>query len=229
LNKSKKLGLPLLVALTMAIAMAAPSGASASVGDPILFVHGWSGSASQFDGLKAKFASAGWSSSQLATLSYNTYTSNKTVAASIKTAVDKLLAANPGKTKVDLISHSMGGMSTRYYVENLGGLTKVKTYVSLAGANHGTNFAYLCALYGDPGCTEMIPGSAFLKALNAGDETPGSINYATWWSPDDGIIIPATSTPLAGAQNTEVPGVAHNDEMNNPTISAGVLSYVTAH
>jgi triacylglycerol lipase len=34
----------------------------------------------------------------------------------------------------------------------------------------------------------MRIGSKFLGKLNAGDETPGAVNYGTWWSPCDEII-----------------------------------------
>lgn len=225
----KRFGLPSLVAAIMCGAMLAPAGASATVGDPILFVHGYGGSASQFDSLKGRFSAAGWTSGQMATVSYGKYTKNEAVASKVSTAVNALLAANPGKSKVDLVSHSMGGLGTRYYVKNLGGAAKVKTFVSLAGPNHGTNVSYWCAFIFDFGCLQMVPGSSFLKALNAGDETPGAVNYATWWSPDDGTILPPTSTILNGAQNTQVAGVSHNAQFTDATVGNGAVAYVVSH
>ena len=48
----------------------------------------------------------------------------------------------------------------------------------------------------------MKSGSAFLTALNAGDETPGKVKYLTFWSSCDDVVIPAAdSIPLRGALN----------------------------
>jgi triacylglycerol lipase len=120
----------------------------------------------------------------------------------------------------------MGGLSTRYYVKNLGGDAKVDDFVSLAGPNHGTSSANLCAGFSVQ-CTEMQIGSAFLSALNASDETPGSVNYGTWWSPDDGTINPATSTILSGAANTQLPGISHLNFLTNTTVQTQVQAFVS--
>jgi triacylglycerol lipase len=76
-----------------------------------------------------------------------------------------------GATKVDIITHSMGTLSARYYVRNLGGDGKVDALVSLGGANHGTSTANLCF---DASCVEMRPNSTFLTNLNSIDETWGT-------------------------------------------------------
>lgn len=201
-----------------------PGTAAASTHDPVLFVHGWNSNTSVWNTMKADFASAGWSTSELNTISYTT-ASNVTIANSIKTKVTQILAANPGKTKVDLISHSMGGLSTRYYVKNLGGAVKVDDFVSLGGPNHGTSLAVACALFSVQ-CQQMSPGSSFLNALNATDETPGTPNYATWWSTSDAIILPNTSTPLAGATNTQVAGLSHGALTTDAAVVAGVRAFV---
>lgn len=206
-------------------AVVAPATASASTHDPILFVHGWNSNTGVWDTMKGRFAAAGWSASELNTISYGGSSSNATIANSIKTKVGQILAANPGKTKVDLISHSMGGLSTRYYVKNLGGATKVDDFVSLGGPNHGTTLAVACALVSVQ-CREMSPGSSFLNALNSGDETPGTPNYATWWSTSDAIILPQSSTPLAGAVNTQVSGLSHGELTTDANVHAGVQAFV---
>jgi triacylglycerol esterase/lipase EstA (alpha/beta hydrolase family) len=42
------------------------------------------------------------------------------------------------KTKVDIVSHSMGGLSSRWYAAKVRP-DRVRKWISLAGANHGTN------------------------------------------------------------------------------------------
>src|SRR5215210_3056604 len=144
--------------------------ASATAYDPILFVHGWNSSGSTWNTTISRFQADGWTTAELNNWSYNTSQSNATTASQLSTKVDQILAAT-GATKVDIISHSMGGLSSRYYLKNLGGQAKVDDWVSLAGPNHGTSTAYFCF---STACSQMRPGSSFLTALNSGDETPGT-------------------------------------------------------
>jgi triacylglycerol lipase len=208
-----------LVALAAAC-LIAPAAAQAR--EPILFVHGWNSSASTWNNVVNRFRADGWSVADTNTWSYNTAQSNATTAQQLSTKVDQILAAT-GATKVDLISHSMGGLSTRYYVKNLGGAAKVDDFVSLAGPNHGTSTAYFCF---DTSCGQMRPGSSFLNALNSGDETPGAVHYGTWWSPCDEVINPDTSTILSGATNTQTACLSHSGVKESATVYAQVREFV---
>jgi pimeloyl-ACP methyl ester carboxylesterase len=120
----------------------APEGASHALAaperHPILFVHGWNSSGSVWNTMVANFKADGWTAAQLASWSYNTSQSNATTAQQIRTRVDSILLAT-GATKVDVITHSMGGLSSRYYARNLGGDAKIDAWVSLGGPNHGTH------------------------------------------------------------------------------------------
>lgn len=68
--------------------------------------------------------------------------------------------------------------------------------------------------------------ASFLNALNSGDETPGSVSYGTFWSYCDGIIIPAESTVLSDATNTNVGCVDHLSLLTNTSVFAGVRDFV---
>jgi triacylglycerol lipase len=211
-----------LLALCLVGAALAPA-ASFAV-DPILFVHGWSRSASDWNTMKANFEKDGWSKKQLQAYSYNTSTSNKTTAeTTVKSEVEALKKAT-GASKVDIIAHSMGSLNTRWYIKFVaGGEANVDDWVSLGGPNHGTEFANFCF---STACTEMRVGSKFLGELNAGDETPGSVNYGTWWSPCDEIINPDSSVPLSGATNTETACISHQALTTNATVYSQVREFV---
>jgi triacylglycerol lipase len=206
--------------VVVAACLFAPSMAQAV--EPIIFVHGWSSSGSTWNTMASRFRADGWTAGQTVQWSYNTSQSNATTAQQLSTLVDQVRAST-GSAKVDLISHSMGGLSTRYYVKNLGGGAKVDDFVSLAGPNHGTNTAYFCF---QTSCTQMRPGSSFLTALNSGDETPGTPTYGTWWSPCDEVINPDSSVLLSGARNTQTACLSHSGVKDSATTYAQVREFV---
>jgi triacylglycerol lipase len=196
-----------LAATTLVLGGGQGAGAQASA-DPIVFVHGWNSSASAWNTMIDRFAAAGYPRDRMVAITYNSNQSNATIAGQVRGAVDSLQAST-GAAKVDLVTHSMGGLSSRYYLKNLGGTAKVDDWVSLGGPNHGTNTAYACWLF-SAGCRDMIGGSSFLNALNSGDETPGTTNYGAFWSNCDEVINPDTSVQLSGATNTLVGCLGHS-------------------
>lgn len=195
----------LLLSMIFSLAPSGTEETSASHRDPILFVHGFSGNASNWDTMRARFVADGWESNRLFAYTFSSVSSNATVAQDIANRVAQIKAAT-GASKVDVITHSMGGLSSRYYLKNLGGTANVDDWVSIGGPNHGTAWAFACFL---TPCIQMWPGSSFLNQLNSGDETPGSVNYGTWWSWCDEIINPDTSTILSGATNTMTGCIGH--------------------
>jgi triacylglycerol lipase len=216
----------LLILAAMTAALTLVPVASASAADPIIFVHGWNSSGSTWNTFIARFRADGYTAAELNNWSYNTRQSNATTASELATRVNQVRAAT-GAAKVDLISHSMGGLSTRYYTKNLGGAANVDDFVSLGGPNHGTDTATLCAIFlGQTSCREMQPRSAFLTALNSGDETPGTPNYGTWWSPCDEVINPDSSVPLAGATNTQTACMSHSNLHEDATVYGQVRNFV---
>lgn len=205
----------------MAPASAAPA---ATAHQPILFVHGYDSDASTWDTMVANFQAAGYTADELFTISYNSRQGNATTAAELATIVADIRSAT-GWAAVDIISHSMGGLSSRYYLRNLGGTAAVDEWVSLGGPNHGTKTARFCF---DTSCRDMRPNSPFLVALNTGDETPGTVRYGTWASPCDIVILPNNSVPIAGARNTRTACLGHSDLQNDSTVFGQVLTFVSA-
>lgn len=190
--------------------------------DPIIFVHGFASSGQIWGTMINSLVADGWVTSDITNWSYDPTISNVTIAGIIKSKVDSISSAS-GAPKVDIISHSMGGLSSRYYSRELGGSEKLDAWVSLGGPNHGTTVANFC---GAASCLEMRPGSAFLTALNQGDETPGTPRYATWWSPCDEATTPNESVILSGANNTQTACIGHSALYQNTTVYGQVRDWI---
>jgi triacylglycerol esterase/lipase EstA (alpha/beta hydrolase family) len=116
--------------------------------------------------------------------------------------------AQTGAAKVDLIGHSQGGLVARSYVKSFGGAGEVDSLITLGAPNRGTYVANLVAFLGFGNCltvvacVQMSTGSAYLNALNAGDDTIGSVRYTTFRTLQDELVQPVDNATLFdGATN----------------------------
>ena len=127
-------------------------------------------------------------------------------AAQLRTFVNQVLVATRA-AKVSMVGHSQGGMMPRYYIKFLGGASKVDDLVGLAPSNHGTANPLLLfpgLNYWCPACLQQKTGSAFLRNLNAGDETPGPVSYTNIVTQYDEVVLPYTSGYLAGPNTSNI-------------------------
>ncbi|HXW44438.1 MAG TPA: alpha/beta fold hydrolase [Streptosporangiaceae bacterium] len=137
-------------------------------------------------------------------------------AAQLATEVSNVLAET-GASKVDLVGWSQGGMMPRYYINNLGGASKVNMLVGFAPSNYGTTLdgiVYLIADLGTLGlatallsatceaCAEQIQGSSFLDSLNQ-TPTVSSVKYVVIETQDDEVVTPYTNAFLPAGPNVQ--------------------------
>jgi triacylglycerol lipase len=136
-------------------------------------------------------------------------------AQQLATEVDAVLAQT-GASKVDLVGHSQGGMMPRYYLKNIDA-SKVDDLVGLSPSNHGTTNPFATPIGGPcPACAQQAAGSSFVTQLNAGDETPGSVDYTNIATRYDEVVTPYTSAFLA-ADGNQVTNVTLQDDCPNDT------------
>jgi triacylglycerol lipase len=196
----------LFAAVLAALALSPAPPAAAAPGTPVIFVHGYTGSASNWTTAMSVFRAGGYPSSQLFAYEYNSYGNNVSNAQGLASYVSQV-RSRTGASQVDIVNHSMGGLVSQWYLKQLGGAQYVRHLASIAGANHGTTAAGTCLIFVT--CQQMYPGSLFISTTSSGDETPGSTRYATWYSACDGVILPYTSTRLSGATNNLVACQTH--------------------
>lgn len=166
--------------------------------DPILFVHGLGGSSASFTQMRERFIADGWKDGvELFAFTYNTTVTNAAPAQEIYNQVNHIMTVT-GAAKVDIISHHVGSLSSRFYLRNFGGTRKVDAWISLGGPNHGTTLSTQCSVIP---CQEMGRESAFITALNAVVEAQPPVRYGTWQSPCDELVVPRTSVALHDAAN----------------------------
>lgn len=180
---------------------------------PVILVHGRNADAGVWSQLKRVLVQSGYQEGMIFTWNYDTSKSTNEVLAE---EFDQYIRGI-GYASVDIISHSLGALPTRWWVKFWGGNTLTRNWISLAGPNHGTALGYLCALW-DQGCKDMTPNSWVISHLNENTETPGPTRYTTFWSPQDEQIIPPSSTRLSGASNIEVSNLKHNDFLSSPEV-----------
>jgi triacylglycerol lipase len=135
------------------------------------------------------------------------------LAARLGERVDALLAQT-GAGKVVLVTHSMGALVARAYLQ-AGGATRVASLVTLAAPHHGTRIARL-------GCgrnaRQMQPGSEWLRRLNERPSPP--VPIATIWSVDDEILAPPDTARLPQAREIVLSGLGHLAMVFSPTVLA---------
>ncbi|RQU48899.1 esterase/lipase family protein [Burkholderia cenocepacia] len=199
--------------------------ARADTTTPVIFIHGRNAPPGVWDTMIAQLESQGFSADRLFAWDYDTSASTNEVVAGQFADFVKEVLLRTGAAQVNIVTHSLGSLSTRWYVKFGGGTRTVRNWISLAGPNHGTVLAWACALW-DQGCRDMTPGSYVLSQLDAnGVEIIPPVRFWTFWSNCDEQIDPPSSTPLNGATNTqEVLCLKHNDQLTNPTIETYVRS-----
>jgi triacylglycerol lipase len=180
--------------------------AAGAVPPPVLLVHGWGSSPATFRDMEARLVRSGRVVYALALPGEDNVANARAIRAFV--AAHHLL-------RVDLVAHSMGGLSSRWFVRFLRGTTSVEHYVSLGTPQYG--LWPTCPLPLDKG-GQMCPAGAFLRTLNAGDDTPGTTRYTSIFSTTDGIVPAASSRLDGGACLIRDRGVTHGQLLTDARV-----------
>lgn len=134
--------------------------------------------------------------------------------------IDKVLA-DTGAAQVVIVAHSMGGLIVRAYLTAFGA-ARIARVVTIGAPHHGSAIARLV-----PGAciAQMRPGNPWLLALPAASPEPPMISL---WSPHDSMVLPQTSSVLAGATNVAFPGIGHNALLRDDAICVRVIDEIRA-
>ncbi len=188
---------------------------------PVVLLHGFIDNRSVFVLLRRSLSQHG--RQQIESLNYSPLTCDIRIAAELLGRHIEQVCERTGSRRVDVVGHSLGGLIARYYVQRLGGDTRVRTLVTLGTPHSGTRVAPLANAH--PIVRQMRPGSPVLEEL--GRPAPGCRTYfVAFWSDLDHIMDPLETAciehPDLTAVNIRVSGVGHLALPVHPTVATGI-------
>jgi triacylglycerol lipase len=177
--------------------------------DPILLVHGINGSDADWATYEQWLVAAGWPAERIVakTFSDPAWGCNVDNAAALSGWVDEVLAAT-GAARVDVVAHSMGTLSSRYFLERLGGEGKIDAYVTLGGMHNGLDEPCwspfeVCVWQ------ELCSVGDFMIDLHDYDVAASGARWTSISSKADDTVAPDRAA-VEGAENIVLDAVAHD-------------------
>lgn len=136
------------------------------------------------------------------------------------------LKAETGASRVDIVTHSMGGLAGRYYLLKLDGRPNVRRFITVATPHRGTNWAFFNFTQS---IRDMKPGNPLLEELAGAEKIRGvrCINIRAGW---DQIVWPREHG-MWGAEHAdehELPWAEHWAVQTDPRLLALVLTSLEA-
>jgi triacylglycerol lipase len=175
----------------------------------ILFVHGIYDSGNAFNKMSRFLRQNGWHTHTLDLKPNNGAVPLNQLAEQIVDYEQKHL---PQDHQFILVGFSMGGMVSRFYLQRLGGMQRVRRFISISTPHHGTWTAYLM---NNPGGRQLRPNSEFLVDLNTGIERLNEVNHVSIWTLFDLMIVPSTSSIVPEGRNIFIPVLLHSLVLRN--------------
>ncbi len=174
----------------------------------VVLVHGFLSNGRDLATLRSSLERSGWRVHQFDYRPSDGRVAIGELAARLKTFIGQEL---PDGATFALVGFSMGGIVGHWYVEKLGGHTRVSHLVTIGSPHRGTLFAFLGITRG---VRDLQPGSRVLRSLATVPRVP----MTTVWTPLDLMIFPSWNSKITGAESHTVWNLAHPLLLEDPRV-----------
>jgi triacylglycerol lipase len=146
----------------------------------------------------------------------------ETLAQQLAATIDREV---PKDAVIDVVGFSMGGLISRWYLQELGGHARCRSLTTLSTPHAGTLVAYLWPL---AGARQMQPGSRFLQQLRTTETRLDAVDRFAFWTPFDLMIVPARSSRWRAERSTRVPVLLHRNMPTDSRVRTALCSRLRA-
>jgi pimeloyl-ACP methyl ester carboxylesterase len=213
-----------LVLLSAALTAVAAGPVRAAVQRPIIFVHGFFGSGSQFETQAKRFASNGYPADRIETQEYDSTflsTTTEEVYAGLDQRIARLKAAT-GADKVELLGHSLGTQISQDYLRSSATrAANVAHYVNIDGATATSppGGVPTLAIWGEGDQSRKItgavnvyqPGESHVEATSSVSSFRAMYTFFTGQEPRTTEVVPESGQITLAGRAVKFPSNAGHD------------------
>lgn len=186
--------------------------------DVVVMIHGFFASAGVWRPMKRLLVES--TGSHVASFSHAPGASVDRIARSLSRLVDRL----PASCRVHLVGHSLGGLVARYYVQELGGHTRVSQTISLGSPFGGTVLAHPFPFLVGRDLSHRSPLLARLRARAHEHDVP----HTSFLGDGDLMVVPAESAVFPRGDVVVLQNCGHNTLLFHREAIARVVDRVRA-
>jgi pimeloyl-ACP methyl ester carboxylesterase len=187
---------------------------------PVLLIYGFGATRRVFNVMEKRLRRDGFDVFSINMGSLSEFLTNGTITYRAEFVARKIerLYRRFSMGPLTIIGHSEGGLIGRYYVQFLGGESRVRTLITLATPHQGTPAAIVGAatigLFAR-NMWQLLPQSPFVRSL-AKRPFPASVRLFSIYSDSDWVCPPRQCRAIDAfgreiGTNIEMPGLGHND------------------
>lgn len=157
---------------------------------------------------------------------------SKSLSINIRRELKRYRSMGLKGTRVDVIGHSMGGLITRNYIQGYPRFQgDIRKLIMVGTPNHGVSYTdYAAGVFVSDflgkhrlAATQLYANSAFMKALNQGEEAGRhlrtGVQYGNIFGSADDYVVPMASAFLNGVNFKTIKHVTHSPAVPLPGVA----------
>lgn len=182
----------------------------------VFFVHGFGATGPVFEPMRAYVEER--LGVRTLDFTYGSFTSFHRVAERLAREIEEQV--DPA-SRLDLVGHSLGGLLVRWYVQELGGASRVRRVITLATPHAGTRSARIAP---GPLRQALLPDNPVVRRLHRGRHRANDVEHHALVAGSDMMVTPpASAAALPDANVRWFDHIGHNGMLFEPEVLEAVV------